>query len=472
MSRRTRNSGIEESKIDGFRVVNGLLTIALLVLGAIVLWTMFSHNFLDFRGVNYIIAISTLLVLLLGLYSVVKRKVKILTTILLVIMNIVLVFTYSQFRTAINLFDNLNSTAEVSEYTMSVVVPKDSDINSINDLSGADVAAPVSSDGDNINKLMKDIRAKNNNKSLDLVEEKSYISSYESFVTSQYPDFSEKTKKIYELKITKQVDSKGNEKVGDTFNVYISGIDTHGPISSVSRSDVNIIMTVNKKTGKILLTTTPRDSYVKIADGGNNQYDKLTHAGIYGVDASIHTLENLYDIKIDYYARLNFTSFTKIIDIIGGVDVYNDQSFVSHIGNYKFEPGMLHLDSAHALAFVRERYSLTDGDNDRGKNQEKVITAIIKKLSTKEALSNYNSIIKELTESIQTNMPLETAMGLANEQLSAGKDYIVSSQALTGTGSMGLTSYAMPEANLYMTQIDDKSLNEVKENIKNVLEGK
>ena len=144
MSRRTRNSGIEESKIDGFRVVNGLLTIALLVLGAIVLWTMFSHNFLDFRGVNYIIAISTLLVLLLGLYSVVKRKVKILTTILLVIMNIVLVFTYSQFRTAINLFDNLNSTAAVSEYTMSVVVPKDSDINSINDLSGADVAAPVS----------------------------------------------------------------------------------------------------------------------------------------------------------------------------------------------------------------------------------------------------------------------------------------------------------------------------------------
>ena len=177
---------------------------------------------------------------------------------------------------------------------------------------------------------------------------------------------------------------------------------------------------------------------MKIADGGNNQYDKLTHAGIYGVDASIHTLENLYDIKIDYYARLNFTSFTKIIDIIGGVDVYNDQSFVSHIGNYKFEPGMLHLDSAHALAFVRERYSLTDGDNDRGKNQEKVITAIIKKLSTKEALSNYNSIIKELTESIQTNMPLETAMGLANEQLSAGKDYIVSSQAFNRNRKHGI----------------------------------
>ena len=231
-------------------------------------------------------------------------------------------------------------------------------------------------------------------------------------------------------------------------------------------------MTVNKKTGKILLTTTPRDSYVKIADGGNNQYDKLTHAGIYGVDASIHTLENLYDIKIDYYARLNFTSFTKIVDIIGGVDVYNDQSFVSHIGNYNFEPGMLHLDSAHALAFVRERYSLTDGDNDRGKNQEKVITAIIKKITSKQGLSNYQSIIKELSQSIQTNMPIETALGLANEQLSAGKDYNVASQALTGTGTMGLPSYAMPGATLYMTQINEQSLTEVTENIKDVLEGK
>ena len=154
------------------------------------------------------------------------------------------------------------------------------------------------------------------------------------------------------------------------------------------------------------------------------------------------------------------------------MDVYNEQNFVSSIGNYTFEPGMVHLDSAHALAFVRERYSLIDGDNDRGKNQEKVITAMIRKLSTREGISNYNSIIKELAEALQTNMPLETAMNLANEQLTVGKDYIVRSQALIGTGSMGLTSYAMPEASLYMTQIDDESLNEVKDNIKNVLEGR
>lgn len=130
------------------------------------------------------------------------------------------------------------------------------------------------------------------------------------------------------------------------------------------------------------------------------------------------------------------------------------------------------MNADKALGFVRERYSLTGGDNDRGKNQEKVITAIIKKLTSKEGLSNYQSIIKELSQSIQTNMPIETALGLANEQLGAGKDYNVASQALTGIGSMELPSYAMPGARLYMTQINEQSLREVTENIKEVLEGK
>lgn len=490
MRRRERiNRYKEEKRFGGFEITNSILLLILLGLGSIVIWTMFKYSFLDFQGVNYGVTIGVILVAVLALFSILKRKFKAFSALVLIITNLALAFTYSQFRTAINLFDNLNGTAAVSEYTMSVVVPKDSPINSLADLDDEAVAAPVSADGENINKLMKNIRENNNNVGLNLAEAKSYISayesmeqgtasamllnsSYESFVTSQYTDFSEKTKKIYEFKITKAVNSKSKGAAGDTFNVYISGIDTYGSISSVSRSDVNIIMSVNKKTGKILLTTTPRDSYVKIADGGNNQYDKLTHAGIYGVDSSIHTLENLYGINIDYYARLNFTSFLKLIDIVGGIDVYNEQSFVSHIGGYTFNQGMLHLDAEHALAFVRERYSLTGGDNDRGKNQEKVITAIIKKLSTKEGLANYKSIIEELSQSIQTNMPLETAMGLANEQLSVGKDYNVSSQALTGNGRMDLVSYAMPEARLYMTEIDENSLLEVKTNINNVMEGK
>ena len=477
-----------ESGIGAFEIVNGVLAILLIILGGLVSWTMLKYDFLNFRGVNYAIIGVIIAAIVLSIFLIIKKKAKIFNVIMLIIMNIVLVFSYMQFRTAIGLFDNLNSNAAVSEYTMSVVVMKNDAAEKLADLKGASVAAPVSADGENINKLMKEIRDKEK-QSLNLTESKNYISAYEELaagtskamilnssfedlITSQHADFKDKTKKIYEYKITKSVNAKAKQNAGDTFNVYISGIDTYGPVSSVSRSDVNIIMTVNKKTGKILLTTTPRDSYVKIADGGNNQYDKLTHAGIYGVDSSIHTLENVYGIKIDYYARLNFTSFLKLIDTVGGVDVYNDQAFVSHVGKKNFQPGLLHMNSDMALSFVRERYSLTGGDHDRGKNQEKVIAAIIKKLTSKEGLVNYQSVIKELSESIQTNMPIETAMGLANEQLRAGKEYIVASKALTGTGSMSLPSYAMPGAQLYMMQIDDKSLEEVTANIKDVLEGK
>jgi len=477
-----------ESGIGAFDIVNGILAALLIILGGLVSWTMLKYDFLNFRGINYAIIGVIIAAIVLSIFLVIKKKAKIFNVIMLVVMNIALIFSYMQFRTAIGLFDNLNNNATVSEYTMNVVVLKNDKAEKLADLKDATVSTPVSSDGENINKLMKEIRDKEK-QSLNLTESKNYISAYEELaagtskamilnssfedlITSQHADFKDKTRKIYEYKITKSVNAKVKQNAGDTFNIYISGIDTYGPVSSVSRSDVNIIMTINKKTGKILLTTTPRDSYVKIADGGNNQYDKLTHAGLYGVDSSIHTLENLYGIKIDYYARLNFTSFLKLIDIVGGVDVYNDQTFTSLYGKYSFTPGLVHLNADKALGFVRERYSLTGGDNDRGKNQEKVITAIIKKLTSKEGLSNYQSIIKELSQSIQTNMPIETALGLANEQLGAGKDYNVASQALTGTGSMELPSYAMPGARLYMTQINEQSLREVTENIKEVLEGK
>ena len=409
----SRNSRFE-SGIGAFEIVNGILTVLLIVLGGLVSWTILKYDFLDFRGINYGIIGVIILEIILAIFLVIKKKARIFNAIMLIVMNIALIFSYMQFRTAIGLFDNLNSNAAVSEYTMSVVVMKNDPAEKLADLKGEAVATPVSADGENINKLMKEIRDKEK-QSLNLTESKNYISAYEELaagtskamilnssfedlITSQHADFKDKTRKIYEYKITKSVNAKAKQNAGDTFNIYISGIDTYGPVSSVSRSDVNIIMTINKKTGKILLTTTPRDSYVKIADGGNNQYDKLTHAGLYGVDSSIHTLENLYGIKIDYYARLNFTSFLKLIDTVGGVDVYNDQAFTSYGGKKAFQPGLLHMNSEDALMFVRERYGLTGGDNDRGKNQEKVITAIIKKITSKQGLSNYQSIIKELSE--------------------------------------------------------------------------
>ena len=385
----------------------------------------------------------------------------------------------------VSLANQLNATSSYSSYSISVVVLADSEIGNVSELSS--VTAPTKTDADNIKKLLDDIKT-SQSKDLTVEESSSYLAAYksllagetkaivlnsvfENLIEQEYPDHAKKIKKIYTKELTKTVEAPKLSQ-NKAFNIYISGIDTYGPISSVSRSDVNIIMTVNQETKKILLTTTPRDAYVPIADGGNNQNDKLTHAGIYGVDASIHTLENLYDIELNYYARLNFTSFLKLIDLLDGVDVYNDQEFTSLHGNYHFPVGNVHLNSEQALGFVRERYSLTNGDGDRGRNQQKVISAIIQKLTSAEALKNFDSIMQGLQDSVQTNMPPETMVSLVNAQLASGGKYSVITRDLKGTGRMDLPSYAMPDSNLYMLEVDPNSLETLKTEIKDIMEGR
>ena len=402
--------------------------------------------------------------------------------VVLVIVNSVSLIGIHKF---ISLANQLNATSNYSSYSISVAVLADSEIGNVSELSS--VTAPTKTDAENIKKLLDDIKA-SKSKDLTVEESASYLAAYksllagetkaivlnsvfENLIEQEYPDHAKKIKKIYTKELTKSVDAPKVSQ-NKAFNIYISGIDTYGPISSVSRSDVNIIMTVNQETKKILLTTTPRDAYVPIADGGNNQNDKLTHAGIYGVDASIHTLENLYGIDLNYYARLNFTSFLKLIDLLGGVDVNNDQEFTSLHGNYHFPVGNVHLDSERALGFVRERYSLANGDGDRGRNQQKVISAIVQKLTSAEALKNFDDIMQSLQDSVQTNMPPETMVSLVNAQLASGGKYTVITRDLKGTGRMDLPSYAMPDSSLYMLEVDPNSLETLKTEIKDIMEGK
>ena len=457
-----------------------------MILAGIVLFQMFRYNLLAFRWFNIIITVLAVL-LAIGAGLFIKKKIAKVFTLLLLIFGITLgsigVFGIQQF---ISVTSKLNETSAVSNYTMSIAVLKDSEIESVSQLES--VAAPVDNDQENVQKLIDDVQ-KNQQQTLTVSSIESYLEAYkqlqsgevkaivlneafENIIESEYPNHADTIKKIYTMGVKKKVKAPKASK-GKGMTIYVSGIDTYGPISSVSRSDVNILMTVNTDTKEVLLTTTPRDSYVPIADGGNNQYDKLTHAGLYGVDASIHTLENLYGIDINYYARLNFTSFLKLIDLLGGIDVYNDQAFNAHTNNGKHYPvGNLHLDSKDALGFVRERYSLADGDRDRGRNQQKVITAIIQKLTSAEVLANYSAVIQGLQESVQTNMPVEVMTDLVNRQLEKGGKYDVQSQDLKGTGRMDLPSYAMPGSQLYMMEVSQDSLASVKAAMTAVLKGK
>ena len=234
----------------------------------------------------------------------------------------------------------------------------------------------------------------------------------------------------------------------DTFTVYVSGIDSREGLIAKSRSDVNILMTVNTKTKQVLLVNTPRDYYVPLPISGGNR-DKLTHAGIYGVEMSMDTLEMLYGINLDYYFRVNFGGFQTIVDSLGGVDVYSDYEFVTLNGNYYIAPGMNHLNGDQSLGFVRERYALPDGDHDRGKNQMKVIMAIIQKMTSKDFLLNYSNVLNALAGSFETSIPMDLISGVVKAQLNDGGDWNIVSYAVSGSGdtqipwSMGSPAYVM-----------------------------
>ena len=486
MSSRT-NRKQKRTSNRSWGMVNVGLTILYAILALVLLFTMFNYNFLSFRFLNIIITIGLLVVLAISIFLQKTKKSPLVTTVVLVIFSLVSLVGIFGFKQMIDITNRMNQTAAFSEVEMSIVVPKDSDIKDVSQLTS--VQAPTKVDKNNIDTLMSALK-KDKKVDLNIEDVASYqeaydnlksgkskamvlSGSYASLLESVDSNYASNLKTIYTYKIKKKNNNSAKQVDSKVFNIYISGIDTYGSISTVSRSDVNIIMTVNMNTHKILLTTTPRDAYVKIPGGGADQYDKLTHAGIYGVETSEQTLENLYGIKIDYYARINFTSFLKLIDQLGGVTVHNDQAFTSLHGKFDFPVGDIQMNSEQALGFVRERYSLDGGDNDRGKNQEKVISAIVNKLASLKSVSNFTSIVNNLQDSVQTNMSLDTINALANTQLDSGSKFTVTSQAVTGTGSTGqLTSYAMPNSSLYMMKLDDSSVESASQAIKNLMEEK
>ncbi|MDU2675864.1 MAG: LCP family protein [Streptococcus lutetiensis] len=481
-------SSRRRSRFSDLKIVNAALLVLYAVLTGLATYMMYAHHILAFRHLNVVYTIILVAIFALCLTLSILKKSRVLTTVLLVVFSIIAAASLFAFKSLVDVAHNMNETASYSEIEMSVVVPSNSSVNDVSDLTS--VQAPTDADGSNINELLSHIKSE---KGVDLATEKvdSYQAAYENLINGSsqamvfnsayssllemsYENYQSNLKTIYSYKIKTSIKDEAKAHDSNVFNIYISGIDTYGSISTVSRSDVNLILTVNMNTHKILMTETPRDAYVKIPDGGADQYDKLTHAGIYGVETSEKTLENLYGITIDYYARLNFDSFLKLIDALGGVTVYNDQAFTALMNKKEYPVGNIELTSGEdALAFVRERYSLEHGDYDRGNNQMKVIQAILNKMTSLKSVSNYSTIISNVQDSIQTDMKLDTMMKLVNGQLDSGKKFTITSQEVTGTGSTGeLTSYAMPTASLYMIQLDDASVAKASQAIKDVMEGK
>lgn len=306
-----------------------------------------------------------------------------------------------------------------------------------------------------------------------------YNESYAGIIEDDNEDFATDIRILYEYGIVSALNLEAEaaaaiEVENETFTVYISGIDVYGSITKNSRSDVNILATINPTTGQILLTTTPRDYYVQFPGVTGDSYDKLTHAGIYGVDTSIDTLENLYDIDIDFYARVNFTSLIEMVDALGGITVNSDYAFSSDATptgeTVYFSVGENTLDGSAALAFSRERKNLTGGDNQRGINQQEVIVGMIEKAISPAIITGATGLLDSVSGNVDTNMTEAQIQNLIKMQINEMTSWNIQSISATGTDASAYC-YSYSGGALYVMEPDEDSIAEIQALIQSVYDG-
>lgn len=300
------------------------------------------------------------------------------------------------------------------------------------------------------------------------VEAVIFDEAYTSLLEEEFEDIQERLKIIDTKTVEKQVEipvkQKEVQEDDNCFTVYISGIDVYGSIRKTSRSDVNILAVVNPDSHQVLLINTPRDYYIEFPGITGGAKDKLTHAGIYGVDVSMAALGALYDIDPEYYVRVNFTSLIEMVDALGGVDVYSEYAFTAKQGGLVVSKGLNHFNGEQALDFCRERKNLPGGDFQRGKNQQAVITAMIQKVISPAILLGANDIMESLAGNVDTNMSQAQIAELIKTQLNEPVSWDVKSMAAEGTGD-SQRCYSMPGRTLYVTHPDYESIDEIKEAI-------
>lgn len=460
--------------------ITRLIVPAILIVSAITLiYSIIDLKVLPLKYLFPIIILITVITLLMTLWLN-KSKGKF-SKVIGVLLSIAMIVSMTQISKIGNLIDNATG-ADSKLHTINVIVMKDSKYESMKDLkdSVATFGANLESDSKNINNAIDQIKAKEKitveaesyDDYFDLIEDLydgkiDVILLNKAFVpiVSEFKkDFEEDTRVIgtYEY-AEKIINEKGPVDVSkDTFSIYVSGIDTYGSISSVSRSDVNMIVTVNPVTNQILLTSIPRDYHVRL--NMNGKKDKLTHAGLFGVDESMRTLEDLLNgevdgdetIDIDYFLRVNFSSVTKIVDALGGVTVNSNFNFTA--GGNQFVKGPNKVNGQEALAFTRERYQLPNGDNDRVKNQQALITGVLNKIMSPAIITNFNGFLSSIDGAFEFSMDDTNLNKLLKKQIDSMPSWEIIPIQLLGTGARSTTTFAQPGRSTYVTEPNYESV--------------
>lgn len=347
-----------------------------------------------------------------------------------------------------------NDGIEVTAYNIAVL--KSSDYNNIQDLEGKVVAYTIMDENqeDYVNtinsKLTADLKLYEVptqiydellNKNVDAII---VTEGLLQVLDEEYEDVDDRIKIIYNFEIEQKVepDSTEEDVMLKSINILVSGSDSRtDKIVDKSRSDVNMIITINPKTHKVLLTSIPRDYYVQV-HGKKGNKDKLAHSGIWGTKVTRQTIEDLFGIKIDYTVKVGFQSVIKIVDLVGGVDIYSEIAFTTNGGDggsvhTKIEKGYNHLNGAQALSFARERYAYRNGDHHRIQNQQQVLEAVANKISSdKSLLLKYDEMLDALKGTYKTDIPLDLIKLVAKEQIENMPSWKIEKQQVTGGGYM------------------------------------
>ena len=483
MGKRKNN---KKRKITGYKIMGFLFMICSLILvGVVVLSNVLPIKYLlIFLGVIFLT--NLIIDFFLFRKRIKKKPRKFFTTIALLLSVLFLGASFFIYRT-LGFLDDMSQEYKI--YTYNVLVKKDSTYQNLNDIANKNLGyyndnsaatkkalgillnktTTINSGYGNLESLGSDLL---NSKIEAVLLEKSQNTKLDNSGSNSQnasiKEFKNKTRILYTFKVKMPIQSDGLNVTKDVFNIYISGMDQYGKVVETSRSDVNMVMTVNPKTRQILLTDIPRDYYVQLHDTTGYK-DKLTHAGIYGLDTSVSTIEDLLGIKINYYFKVNFSSLVNIVDALGGVEVYSEYDFQSWNG-YNFSKGYNKVNGKEALSFVRERKTFNAGDNQRGKNQQAMIEAIFRKCTKPSIIIKYNSLLNSLEDSMITDMQMRNITNLAKMQLRDSSKWTITSNSLTGTGSMDYT-YTYPYQSLYVTVPDEESIKLSKEMIKKVTNG-
>lgn len=400
-------------------------------------------------------AIILLILIVAGMWYIqlgrkMSKMTKIIGKVIIVILSVILAAGNWMLYTTNSAFNKITTDEDVLVY--SIVVMKESEYEEVTDLSNKNFGIVSLGDVSTQAKALEDLET-------DLNSEPATV-SYDSYIDfgdalydgkvdaivldegsrgmleENHPDFNDATKVIkqYIFKNEAKDISKNVDVVTKPFNIYLTGIDTYGTISTRSRSDVNMIISVNPKNHQILLTGIPRDFYVP-QTCQYNQLDKLTHTGIFGVDCTIETMENYLDIDLNYYVRVNFSSVVNIVDALGGITVNSPYAFTTLHGKYEIKQGENQLNGEETLGFVRERYSFADGDRERSRNQMRVMEAMIDKALSPQIITNYANILSAVSDSFQTNMSTEEMTSLIKQQLNDMSSWDIKQIQVSGQGA-------------------------------------